>query len=66
MSTGPYEIGYISRYLEFMSRPLTRIDNLDEFINFIIKNDVTVSFFIKKCNLWSQQVIFFFKFSFQY
>ncbi len=58
---GPFEIGYISRYLDFMTKPLTRIDNLNELIDFIIQNDVT-EFKIK--NLWNE--IRFFQYVFFY
>lgn len=39
---GPYELSYISKYLDVIQSPLTRIDNLDEFSEFVIQNDGAV------------------------
>lgn len=39
---GPFQFEYVSRYLDLMLAPLHRIDNLDEFANFIIDNDGAV------------------------
>lgn len=37
---GPFEFNYMREYLELLQRPLTRIDNLAEFMDFILINDV--------------------------
>ena len=41
---GPFEYSYIVNYLSLIQTPLQRIDDLDEFIHFVINNDVNISF----------------------
>ena len=40
---GPFELKHFSNYLKLIQTPLQRIDDLDQFIQFIIKNDVIKS-----------------------
>jgi len=40
---GPFELNHFSNYLKLIQMPLQRIDDFDQFIQFIIKNDVIKS-----------------------
>ena len=40
---GPNEYNYMLNYIKLMQSPLKRIDNLEEFLDFIIKNDVRIA-----------------------
>jgi hypothetical protein len=37
---GPSEFNYLLNYVKLMQKPIERIDNFDEFLDFVIKNDV--------------------------
>lgn len=38
---GPADFNYLSNYLKSIQQPLNRIDDLEEFIKFLLVNDVT-------------------------
>jgi hypothetical protein len=40
--TGPFEFDYLSSYLNAMQAPIKRIDSMNEFIEFILLNDVAI------------------------
>ena len=40
--TGPHQLTYLSKYIEFLERPIERIDTFEQFLQFILLNDVTL------------------------
>ncbi len=39
--TGPHQIGYLNKYIEFLERPVERIDTFEQFLQFVLLNDVS-------------------------
>lgn len=39
---GPFEYAYLSNYLGLVKKPLERIDNFEEFVDFVLLNDVII------------------------
>ena len=39
---GPFEYAYLTNYLGLVKKPLERIDNFEEFVDFVLLNDVII------------------------